>query len=326
MTYYLKRALHAASWLGISFFICFPVFGELPAGYTGQPFRAGIQSIPGIIYCWRYDVGGKNVSWFDVSGGNSGNYNRGVGAEDVDMKTLDPGWDHVAAGFGSDTMLHYSDSNNVYIGYTENPDWQKTTVDVKTAGTYAIDFMVTACCAPNDAPCNAGCIPTVRIDFLDGTDSVSTDTVTFSHTGYYHTYKYEADLKRITLKQGIQVQRLEVVGDGPFNMWYFKYNLLSTPVTERRCHFGAADALKTESVTRTAGGGIAVDFKTSLTGPVTISCFDSRGRRLSSQTMAAVHSGFNKVTLDGHFSAGAHLIKLTQGENSTVSRVFVGAR
>jgi hypothetical protein len=307
----------------------FAAFADLPAGYTGLPFRNMIQSIPGVIYTWRYDSAGvKNITWSYPYASNRGDYHgrTTAGVEDpVGVKRLNTGWDHMAPGAGSDTMIHYSDSNGIYLGYIETGEWVKMTINVAQAGTYQFDAMVTACCAPNSTTecINPPCDPSIRIDFLNGTDSVSTGKITLTRTGYYHTYMYENNLARVTLKQGIQLHKITILGTPPANLWYFKYTLVSTPAMERQRHYGAFGALKTERVSLLGNGDVLVRFQSNNSAPVTISCFDAQGKFLFSRHMATVNRGLNQCTLAGHATAGTRLIKLLQGNQSTVSKVIV---
>jgi hypothetical protein len=234
----------------------------------------------------------------------------------------------MAPGAGSDTMIHYTDSNGIYLGYIETGEWVKMTINVAQAGTYQFDAMVTACCAPNSTTecINPPCDPSIRIDFLNGPDSASTGKITLTRTGYYHTYMYEANLSRVTLKQGTQLHKITILGTPPANLWYFKYTLVSTPAMERQRHYGAYGSLKTECVSRLVNGNVLVSFLSNNSAPVTISCFDAQGKFLFSRHMAIVNRGQNQCTLAGHATAGTRLIKLSQGNQSTVSKVVVTGR
>jgi hypothetical protein len=303
---------------------------DLPAGYTGHPFRNMIQSIPGAIYPWRYDSAGAEITWHSSDRNQGTCHLRKTGTTEdlISLKYLDTYWDHMSPGAGSDTMIHYTDSNNIYLGYIVTGEWVKMTLNVALAGTYQFDGMVTACCDPaSTTECiNPICDPTIKIDFLNGTDSVSTGPVTLTKTGYYHHYMYEANLARVTLKQGTQLHKITILGTPPANLWYFKYTIVSTPAMERARHFGAIGALRTERVSRLGNGSVLVDFQTTDTHPVTIDCYDSRGRLMSSQHVVNISKGLNQCTVQGHFASGAQLIKLTQGNNSTVSKVFVAGK
>ena len=317
----------------VSFLIAFFVFtalADLPAGYAGLPFRNQIQSIPGVIYTWRYDSGGAEITWHTSDHNQGDCHLRRTGTiEDlISLKYLNTGWDHMSPGAGDDSMIHYTDTaNNIYIGWVVTDEWQKMTVNVKQAGTYQFDAMVTACCDPaSTTECIIPCDPRIRIDFLNGSDSVSTGIVTFTKTGYYHHYMYEANLGRVTLKQGVQLHKTYIVGYPPFNLWYFKYTLISTPAMERQRHFGSIDEIRTERVERLGSGTVAVSFRTAATAPVRIDCYDSQGRLLVSQRVSNVSAGLNRCLISENVMPGMQVVRLSQGNYSTVSKMVVGGR
>jgi hypothetical protein len=301
---------------------------EVPSNYKGRPFRNQIQSVPGTIYLWRYDSGGADIAWSDSNTSNPGDYHERTtnGIEDkVGLKKLNRAWDQMAPNAGPDTMIHYDDTNNIYLGYIRNKQWVKMTIDVKQAGTYQFDAMVTACCQPNSTTecLNPLCDPTIRIDFLNSTDSASTGPVTFTRTGYYHYYMYESNLSRVNLKQGIQLHKITILGWPPSNLWYFKYTLVSTPALERQNHCGNMALLKAERCARSGDGRVQIDFLTENRLPVTIECFTLAGQLESSRSFADVNKGLNRRTLTGHFPPGTKLVKLVQGRNATVSKLFL---
>jgi hypothetical protein len=52
-------------------------FGGVPAGYQGKPFqdehhRSGPQTIPGVLQCALYDLGGEGVAYHDTDAINHG--------------------------------------------------------------------------------------------------------------------------------------------------------------------------------------------------------------------------------------------------------------
>jgi hypothetical protein len=311
-------------------FLSVSAYSELPAGYTGLPFRNQIQSIPGVIYTWRYDSAGAEITWHtsDRNQGTCHLRKTGTTEDLISLKYLDTYWDHMSPGAGSDTMIHYTDSNNIYLGYIVTGEWVKMTINATQAGTYQFDAMVTACCDPaSTTECiNPICDPTIKIDFLNGADSVSTGPVTLTKTGYYHHYMYEANLARVTLKQGTQLHKITILGTPPANLWYFKYTLLSTPAMERQRHFGALDELRTEQVAHRGNDGILVTFRAAAAAPVELDVFDARGKLLGSEQFSNVVAGLNRSTIAGYFAPGTHIVKLAQGSRSTVSKVVIGGR
>jgi hypothetical protein len=305
-------------------------FSAIPAGYTGHPFRNQTQQIPGIFYPWRYDSAGvSGVTWFYPDTRNQGTYHnkKTNGVEDyTGLKMLDPGWDHMVTGTSTakDTMIHYTDSNNVYLGYVLNGEWQKTTVNVKDSGVYSIDAMVTACCKPDSGTecTNPVCNPRIRITFFEGADSTSTDTVLFLRSGYYHTYKYESNLTHISLKQGLQVLRLKIVGQPPYNVWYLKFSPITTPIYNKAIALQSDNGLAIRKI-GIASGNVRLDFISAGSLPVHIDCFDGQGKLVVSQAVSPAGKGINHATVSGHIASGMHFFRLTQGKSCVTSRVFL---
>jgi hypothetical protein len=134
--------------------VSFPAFAAPPVGYRGQPFadefhKAGPQSIPGIVQCALYDLGGEGVAYHDTTSENEGS--NGL--------NRDP--DHERA-HGSHYVWHFRAKESVdisyvkdwadlnhpnpvtppvnllYLGWTSDGEWTNYTVDVKEPGTYSI--------------------------------------------------------------------------------------------------------------------------------------------------------------------------------------------
>jgi len=128
-----------------------------PGGYKGKPFedafhKTGAPSIPGIVQCALYDLGGEGVAYHDTTPLNEGS----------DALNRDP--DHERA-HGSHYLWHFRAKegvdisyvkdwadlnhpnmvspqiNQLYIGWTEDGEWTNYTVDVKEPGTYRIKAM-----------------------------------------------------------------------------------------------------------------------------------------------------------------------------------------
>ncbi len=103
-----------------------------------------------------------------------------------------------------------------YIGYIEQGEWFKSTVNVAFDGLYQIDLMLTA--KTNN--------PSIMISALNGADSISTGIITFKNTGNYHCYQLQRNVASIQLKKGFQVIRTDITGDPPFNLWFYRFSLI----------------------------------------------------------------------------------------------------
>jgi hypothetical protein len=126
----------------------------VPPDYKGKPFqdsvyKAGAQSIPGILQCALYDLGGEGVAYHDTDA-----INHGSGELNAQAQHQRPHAGPYIWGFRKDegTDLSYvkdfADLNHpnavtppvnlFYIGWTADGEWCNYTVDVKLAGTYKI--------------------------------------------------------------------------------------------------------------------------------------------------------------------------------------------
>lgn len=127
---------------------------ELPAGYAGKPFadavhRAGVPSIPGIVQCALYDLGGEGVSYHDTDVLNNGSgklnlesgHQRAHAGPYIWQFRKDDGVDLSFVKDWADlnhTNLVSPHLNQFYIGWTENGEWCNYTVNVREPGRYRI--------------------------------------------------------------------------------------------------------------------------------------------------------------------------------------------
>jgi len=127
---------------------------EVPADYRGQPFqdtyhRTGVPSIPGIIQCALYDLGGEGVAYHDTDVLNNGSgklnlesgHQRAHAGEYLWHFRREEGVDLSFVKDWADlnhTNLVSPHINQLYIGWTENGEWCNYTVLVARPGTYRI--------------------------------------------------------------------------------------------------------------------------------------------------------------------------------------------
>jgi hypothetical protein len=314
-------------------------FSALPPNYTALPFRGVTQQIPGRFFPWRYDSATvRGISWEntgpDYMTGDYYQYDgrKTAGVEDRIMnRILNPAWD----GYGdsafvnpvdsadtianpvSDTTLIYNDmnatKNGIYIGYVDHGEWVKSTVNVATAGLYQIDLMVTSRTSQ----------PWISISALNGTDSVSTGTIIFKSTGFYHDYQDEKNMARIRLQKGLQLIRTEITGQPPFNIWFFRFTLIdsSTSATstsnERHAQWGEVGA------TVLHDGTMQLSFSSEDNSPVSVSMFNASGKEYGSEILTSVHGGMNTVRCRTLPARGMAFIRLKQGNSVLVAKVAV---
>jgi hypothetical protein len=126
----------------------------VPADYQGKPFqdsvyKAGPQSLPGILQCALYDLGGEGVAYHDTDAINHGsgelnqqaNHQRPHAGPYIWNFRKDEGVDLSYVKDFAD--LNHSNAvtppvNLFYIGWTADGEWCNYTVDVKAAGTYKV--------------------------------------------------------------------------------------------------------------------------------------------------------------------------------------------
>ncbi|HWK11843.1 MAG TPA: carbohydrate-binding protein, partial [Vicinamibacterales bacterium] len=95
--------------------------GAAPPPAPNTPFGGTAASLPGTFQAENFDEGGPSIAYSDTTSGNAGGVYRST---DVDLEaTTDSG-----AGYN--------------VMKTRAGEWLKYTVDVATAGTYAIDVRV----------------------------------------------------------------------------------------------------------------------------------------------------------------------------------------
>jgi len=160
-------------------------------GFFGQaateaPFGGAPWAVPGTVQSENYDTGGEGLAYHDSDTANSGGQYRTDGV-DVESTT--------------DTGGGYD------IGYTNNGEWMKYTVNVSTAGTYNVAIRVASVAAVGST---AG---TLHIQTPSGVNL--SGTVNVPGTGGWQTWSTVSAV--VTLPAGQQI--LEVFEDtGGYNL------------------------------------------------------------------------------------------------------------
>jgi len=127
---------------------------QVPADYRGKPFvdtfhKAGPPSIPGLVQCALYDLGGEGVAYHDTDAINNGSgklnleagHQRAHASEYIWHFRRDEGVDLSFVKDWADlnhTNLVSPHINQFYIGWTENGEWCNYTVNVSYPGSYRI--------------------------------------------------------------------------------------------------------------------------------------------------------------------------------------------
>ena len=149
-----------------------------PTPNEQKPFKN--HSIPGVIQVEDYDQGGEGVAYHDTNSFNEGRLTR-----------LDQGVDLERS---KDT------DEGINIGWIANEEWLEYTVANITAGTYDITFRV----ASNN---NNNKSISAKLDNRD------LGTIAIPDTGNWQNWE-DVTLENVTLTEGQQVLRLDIIGGG----------------------------------------------------------------------------------------------------------------
>lgn len=139
------------------FLVGFTAGGQIPEGYEGEPFRdathtGGAQTIPGRLEAALYDLGGEGVAYHDTDAINhgSGELNHkpehceaGVAVELCRFREnegVDISYVKKGADLNHPNMVT-PEWQQLYIGWTEDGEWTKYTVEVTRVGRYRIVAM-----------------------------------------------------------------------------------------------------------------------------------------------------------------------------------------
>jgi len=193
--------------------------------YTGKPFTdsvytAGMQIIPGRVYCAYYDFGGEGIAYHDVDEINSGSgrlnplngtYLHSFRVDEaVDISyTKSEGLDDSEFNFVDAPMEVF------YVGWTQPGEWTKYTVKVQKTGKYKVGLMYTS---------NRGGKISISVNDVDATGPIDVISTFVEEdpmrSRQWHHWNYMDNIAEIELKKGINVLTLHTVEQGDMNyMW-----------------------------------------------------------------------------------------------------------
>lgn len=150
------------------------------SGTTNTPYSGTPLPIPGTIEIEDYDNGGQNLAYYDATTGNSGGAYRP--SEAVDLQTATEG--------------------TAFMGWTNDNEWTKYTVNVTATGTYTLVARVSTFSS----------IAACRVEM----DGVTIANISVPTTGGYQNWQ-NVTIPNIPLTAGIKVMRFYVVVGG-FNI------------------------------------------------------------------------------------------------------------
>jgi hypothetical protein len=202
-----------------------PARAAIPAGYKGMPFdpkvvggamvippgvKAGPYAIPGAIDFVNYDMGGDGVGYhtdahYTTKDGDGYRTDRPTAT----MSLTSPSKPDLIYGTGTaqDGMAY--PTGDFYIGSVHPGDWFNYTVDVKTAGTYALSSSFST---GNGPPGGEGGDGQMELQIsVDGTMMADWHTVfpDFQNKANFHNWKPYPSFAMITLDVGPHVIKFQ---------------------------------------------------------------------------------------------------------------------
>ncbi|HEY8241675.1 MAG TPA: cellulase family glycosylhydrolase, partial [Kiritimatiellia bacterium] len=162
------------------------------AQYNATPQAFAYQYLPGSVQAAYYDVGNQDVAYHDTRYKNT-EYN-GEG--------WNLGWTFRNDGVDTVSCSDTGTPNCGYhVGYTDNGEWLKYSVNVQTAGTYKASFRVTT-------PWGGS------VQLLRGTNDLTGGGVTLTNTGGWSDWKTQAHNRKFYMPAGSNVLQLKILTGG----------------------------------------------------------------------------------------------------------------
>jgi hypothetical protein len=206
-------------------------------GGGDQPFGGTPAAVPGTAYAANYDTGGQGVAYNVTSTNGSANSYRSDG---VDLEATTDSSPTGAAGSGYD------------LGWTTGGQWFKYTVNVASAGTYALSLRLAAPGAVTDA---------LHIDNSSGTNL--TGSITAPATGGYQTWTTVT--ASVTLPAGVQTLTVDQDNAG-WNLHYITFATSGGSGGTTPGGFPTSFWGSTSSIPSAGTGGIEFDFLNATNG------------------------------------------------------------
>ncbi len=156
------------------------------------------HTIPGIVYLSDYDLGTNGIAYYDV---DYANYTLSSGEN---FQPWNSGWTYRNDGVDIQTNSDTSNSNGYHIGYVNNNEWIKYTVEVSETGFYNLKLRY--------ATPQSGSKIKFYIDDVDIAGNVS-----LGNTGGWTNFVNHFILNSY-IEAGTHVLKVKVDGNSEFNM------------------------------------------------------------------------------------------------------------
>jgi len=179
-----------------------------PPDYKGKPWNGELQYIPGKIIAAFYDEGGEGIAFHNPAAKNNGSEGIGLarnGKYEIGISSTRLGLDKFKDG----TDLP---ADKYYVGWIVPEEWLNYSVDVKTAGTYQINMLLSTAKEATEISLS-----------VDGVDK--TGAIILEITGHVHTWLMCTNIAEIKLEKGRQVITLKFLKQGHMNIQYLEFVL-----------------------------------------------------------------------------------------------------
>jgi hypothetical protein len=216
-------------------FITFALSSSSSSG--DQPFGGTAAAVPGTVYAANYDTGGQGVAYNVTSTNGTADSYRSDGVDLEDTSDTSP---TSAAGSAYD------------LGWTAAGQWFNYTVDVASAGTYALSLRLAAPSAVTDG---------LHIDNSSGTDL--TRDVTVPSTGGYQDWTTVT--ASVTLPAGVQTLTVDQDNAG-WNIHYLTFATSGGSGGTTPGGFPTSFWGSTSSIPSAGSGAIEFDFLNATNG------------------------------------------------------------
>jgi len=173
-----------------------------PSSEELKPYAA--NTIPGLIHATHYDMGSQGLAYSD---NEYGNYSGSGGTN-----TWNKGWSFRNDGVDISTdSSGGSNSNGYSVGYVNNKEWIKYTVDIQQEGYYNIETTY----ATNES---GGKL------YYELNDILITPIVVLNSTGSFSNFSTNTT-ETAFLPSGSNQLKIRIAGDKEFNVEHFSFHL-----------------------------------------------------------------------------------------------------
>lgn len=268
---------------------------QLPYGADSKSFKE--HNIPGVIYCSDYDIGLVNDAWNDK------------GYQNLNTSTsiyTAPNQGYLYRNDGVDIQACLDLTSNGYnVGWTENGEWLKFTLNEITEGYYDIIFRV-------------ACPQKGQLNLLIGSKFISpTQHIEVPNTNGYQSWS-DVKYSNVFIGENEKVIKLYVV-QGGFNLNYIKFDLVTPTTVPKELKATGVQIKQIPSAKQ-----VSVLIDTSFNNQYYISqieLFDIHGRSVASKPDFLL-SGSSSITFEKANIKGIYILQLYAGNTKITQKLI----